>query len=119
MTILNALSRALTRRLRKAAFPAIAALVMVYFVFYSLQGQHGVIAAMRLHRQIEIAETLQAKYRAVREEKQLRADRLRGPEIDQDLLEEQVRAVLGYAAPGEMALIARDPSSDTVDVSHR
>lgn len=104
MSIAHTLSRTVKQKLRRLIAPSVALLVMVYFAFYSLQGTHGVIAAMRLSGQIEMAQALEAKYKAIREEKQLRANRLRGPEIDQDLLEEQVRSVLGYARPGELAL---------------
>ena len=97
-------------RLFKAAVPPLLALGLTgYFVFHAFHGDHGVLARMRLERQVEsLAKELEL-VRGEREAIEKRVALLRPQSLDPDMLEERARRTLGYAHPNDVILLREAP----------
>lgn len=92
------------RRLLEIVVPAIMISLLGYFAYHALQGQNGLLAYLRLDKELAIQERLVADISAEREALEHRVHLMRPSSIDPDMLDEQVRAVLGYAREGEVII---------------
>ena len=79
-------------------------LALLYVVYYLLKGDLGLEALARLTQRSTLLQQ-QRKRLEVRHEDLARKTRLLKTPIDQDMLEEQVKLVLGYVGPDEKAVI--------------
>ncbi|HJD63181.1 MAG TPA: septum formation initiator family protein [Rickettsia endosymbiont of Degeeriella rufa] len=77
------------------------ALLLGYFVFHCIYGNKGVIAYLKVNRQLEKAYDELKLLRAERVELEHNVKLLRTESLDKDMLDEQARKVLGIAAPSE------------------
>lgn len=77
------------------------ALLLGYFVFHCIYGNKGVIAYLKVNRQLEKAYDELKLLRAERIELEHNVKLLRTESLDKDMLDEQARKVLGIAAPSE------------------
>jgi cell division protein FtsB len=97
---------------RKLAGPFCVAFGIFYFIFHTLAGEHGLYALFRENRKLEVLQTELIQVGAERKALEHRVNLLSNSSIDRDLLDEQSRSVLGFAAPGEkMIPIAPEPSA--------
>ncbi|MFK7974237.1 MAG: septum formation initiator family protein [Rickettsiaceae bacterium] len=76
-------------------------LILVYFVFHSIYGSRGVIAYFKLQAELEQAHKLLNTIRAERLDIENRTKLLRHETLDRDMLDEQIRNVLGLSLPAE------------------
>lgn len=100
----------LPRRLRSLALPLGAGLLVAYFAYHSIQGEHGLLARKRLEAQVAEAEAVLAALTAERERHEHRAGLLNPGHLDADMLDEQIRRMLNFARPGELILSLPDDS---------
>ncbi|WP_342225466.1 FtsB family cell division protein [Rickettsia endosymbiont of Urophora cardui] len=77
------------------------ALLLGYFVFHCIYGNKGVIAYLKVNRQLEKSYDELKLLRAARVELEHNVKLLRTESLDKDMLDEQARKVLGIAAPSE------------------
>ncbi|MGI4753444.1 MAG: FtsB family cell division protein [Janthinobacterium lividum] len=77
------------------------ALLLGYFVFHCIYGNKGVIAYLKVNRQLEKAYDELKLLRSERVELEHNVKLLRTESLDKDMLDEQARKVLGIAAPSE------------------
>ena len=77
----------------------------VYFAYHIGMGERSTFRLMSLERSITKVTAEYDKTHAKREQLEARVIKLRPGSIDPDLLEERVRAVLGYAGPDEHVVI--------------
>ncbi|ABE04828.1 hypothetical protein A3306_06225 [Rickettsia bellii] len=77
------------------------ALLLGYFVFHCIYGNKGVIAYLKVNRQLEKAYDELKLLQAERVELEHNVKLLRTESLDKDMLDEQARKVLGIAAPSE------------------
>lgn len=77
------------------------ALLLGYFVFHCIYGNKGIIAYLKVNRQLEKAYDELKLLRAERVELEHNVKLLRTESLDKDMLDEQARKVLGIAAPSE------------------
>jgi cell division protein FtsB len=96
------------RSLRSMIVPVLGAATVVYFGYHAVQGQHGLFARGELVDQIADAEATLAKVKAEREELEHRTALLDPAHVDLDMLDEQSRRMLNYAAPNEIVLFLDD-----------
>lgn len=97
------------RELRKRASftvgPALGIALTGYFVYHLIEGDHGLLAWLRVNREIREGtaklETVQAQRAAL----DLKVSNLKPEHIEPDLLDEQVRAILNLAAPDEIVIM--------------
>ncbi len=81
------------------------ALVLAYFSYHMIQGNHGVIALLELQSKVAMAEVIRSEtdtehQRLVRQVALMRPDNL-----DPDMLEERARVMLNYVHPDEIVII--------------
>ena len=76
--------------------PVIAATVFAYFAYHAVQGDRGLLAWFKLGQQVEDARLEYERISTKREALAARVRLLQPNSLDRDMLEERVRAVLGY-----------------------
>ncbi len=97
------------RELRKRAHfivgPALGIALTGYFVYHLIEGDHGLLAWVRLTREIRQETANLEAVRAQRTALDLKVSNLKPDHIDPDLLDEQVRAILNLVAPDEIVIM--------------
>ena len=76
-------------------------LLICYFVFHSIYGSRGVISYFKLQAQLNNQHQKLAALRAERLEIENSTKLLRDDSIDQDMLDEKIRTVLGLSQSNE------------------
>lgn len=74
-----------------------------YFVYHLFQGERGIISMIRLQKELEADEKILAHVQTERNTLEQKVNLL-GPNLDLDMLEERVRAVLHFALKGEVVI---------------
>ncbi|WP_416897310.1 MAG: FtsB family cell division protein [Minwuia sp.] len=90
--------------LSRLAVPAICLALIAYFGFHGIQGERGLNALQSLEDETAARQDELARLNAEREILQRRVDLISGPEVDGDILGEQVRRLFGWTAPGEIVI---------------
>lgn len=86
------------------AFPALAACVLAYFAYHTVQGDHGVLSFMRLNNEIARADAALTALRAERLELEHRVRLLDRRSLDMDMLEERIRSDLNRLRRDEVVI---------------
>jgi cell division protein FtsB len=94
----------ISRRLNQILGPLIALLLMVYFAYHILQGERGLFSWMRMRQKIAETEHHLEVLQAERETLERQVYLLRPESLDRDMLEQQARKILNYAAPDEVVV---------------
>ncbi len=92
--------------IRQSLITFIGVCLCLYFSFHLVQGNRGVVTLAALESQIE---TLSQKNTKISEEKERLRQKvvmMRPGTLDGDLLEERVRAVLGYRQKDEFTILS-------------
>jgi len=92
------------RRAREAVFPVLGALALAYFSYHAVQGEHGLLAWIRLNQELGRLETQAALVAAQRAALEHRVALLEPDGLEPDMLDEQVRSKLGYVHPDDMII---------------
>ena len=92
-------------RARSALWPIIGALLLAYFSYHMVQGDHGLLSLLQLRAKVEQAHTLHAGLRAERSQLDARVALLRPDNLDPDMLEERARVMLNFAHPNEIIIL--------------
>lgn len=95
----------LDKNARGLTFGLMMAMVFLYFVFMTLQGDRGVMALLRAQSDLRAAETVLQETQAERQALEAKVQRLRPASIDPDLLDEQIRSQLNMVKPEEMIIL--------------
>lgn len=86
-------------------------LLLLCAVFYlginALHGERGLYALVRETRALQAYQQELADVRAERERMELRVTHLRSGSLDLDLLDEQMRRMMGFTKPGEVIVLTR------------
>jgi|SRR5579859_2316371 len=97
------------RRITQILSPVIAAAVVAYFAYYTVEGERGLIALARLQADSAGAEDDLARLKKEREALELKVMSLRPESIDLDRLDERTRTLLNDSRADE--LIIKIPES--------
>jgi cell division protein FtsB len=97
--------RELRRHARHVVGPLLGMALTGYFLYNLIEGDRGFNAWMRLSRELKAEQTNLAELRAERAALALKVANLRPEHLDPDLLDERVRAVLNFIAPGEVVIM--------------
>jgi len=81
------------------------ALVLAYFSFHMIQGNHGVIALLELQSKVAAAEVIQSENSAEHSRLVQQVALLRPDNLDPDMLDERARIMLNYVHPDEIVII--------------
>ena len=90
---------------RGLIFPLIVLSLVVYFGYFAIYGNHGLVNWMRLQHEIELKQADLERVRGERLALEHRVRLLRPESVDPDLLEEQARARLGLSGPDEVVIL--------------
>jgi cell division protein FtsB len=85
--------------------PLLWMLVAFYMGYHTLHGERGIFALLRDNREVIQLERDLAKTKAQRETMELRVSHLRDNSLDRDLLDEQMRRMLGVMQKGEVIVL--------------
>lgn len=95
----------LQRAARGWSFPLLILALVVYFTYFAVYGNHGLLQWMKLQSELEVKR---AEYGRVTSERALLENRvrlLRPESVDPDMLEEQARSRLGLSEPDEVVIL--------------
>jgi len=93
-------------RARQIGLTVFGALVLAYFSFHMIQGNHGVVALLELRTKVAAAEAIRAQTAAERQRLVQQVSLLRPDNLDRDMLEERARIMLNYGRPDEIVILA-------------
>ncbi len=94
----------LRTRARLIVGPVLAATLFAYFAYHAVQGDRGLLAWIKLRQQVAEAGIELARIEARRDALAQRVRLMRPESLDRDLLEERVRAVLGYVGREDVVI---------------
>lgn len=92
-------------RFRQAIAPILGSILVVYFSFHMVQGNHGLIAYLGLQAKVTEAEARYADVHAERLLMDQRVSLLRPDNLDPDMLEERARTVLDFVHADEIVIM--------------
>jgi cell division protein FtsB len=92
-------------RFRQAIVPILGSILVVYFSYNMVQGNHGLIAAMSLQAKVDQAEARYAEVHQERLELEHRVALLRPDNLDPDMIEERARTMLDFVHPDEIVIM--------------
>lgn len=85
--------------------PLMLMLMAFYLGYHALHGERGLYALMRERRELERLQKEIATTRTEREKVELRVSHLRDGSLDRDLLDEQMRRMMGVMGSGEVLVL--------------
>ena len=92
-------------RFNHIAGPLFGILLFTYFVYHSIQGQHGILAWRQLDIHITKAEATFANLKAKQAELEQSVIMLRPATLDLDMVEEQSRRLLNFTHQDDVVVI--------------
>ena len=92
-------------KIRSFLFTLTCVGLVSYFCYQMISGPRGIIAYFKINGQISSFQSELELVRAERISIEHNANLLKSDSLDLDLLEQQAKAILGYARPQEMVLI--------------
>ena len=92
-------------RFNHIAGPLFGILLFTYFVYHSIQGQHGILAWRQLDIHITKAEVTFANLQAKQAELEQSVIMLRPATLDLDMVEEQSRRLLNFTHQDDVVVI--------------
>jgi cell division protein FtsB len=95
------------RRVKRMAGPTLGCLLAAYFVYHSIQGDHGALAWRQLDLLITEAESSLSDLETERNALDRRVRMLRPDSLDPDMVEEQGRRMLNFSHPDDVILIPK------------
>ena len=94
----------INERIRQIAVPVFGALVVGYFAYHSMKGDHGLNAYIKLSGELAKAEEVLQERRSKREVIEQRTNLLRPDNLDLDILDERARDVLNLLNVNERVI---------------
>jgi cell division protein FtsB len=88
--------------IKRVAGPFLLIFIMFYLGFHAVSGERGVMALFKETRKLEIVNAELTEVRAKREAMERKVHLMSDSSLDLDLLDEQVRRVLGMANKNEI-----------------
>lgn len=88
--------------------PLLAVFAVFYLLFHALHGERGIYAYIRDKRELAALKSDLETTRAQRQKVELRVSHLRDGSLDPDLLDEQMRRMMGVMRQGEVIVL--DPT---------
>jgi cell division protein FtsB len=95
----------LKRATRGLGFPLVVGALVIYFGYFAINGNHGLVNWIRLNHEIELKQANLDRIKSERLALEHRVRLLRPESVDPDLLEEQARARLGLSGPDEVVIM--------------
>jgi cell division protein FtsB len=84
--------------------PVLGATVVFYFAYHAIQGERGLLTLWQLNQQVSAADEQLAALEAEHDALAHRVSLLRPESLDQDMLDERARRVLGLVGRNEVII---------------
>ncbi len=97
-------SRKLRHSLLRLIAPAIAACLVSYFAYYTIEGGRGLKSMTKLQGDISVAETRLDVLQTQSASLEHQVSRMRAASLDPDLLDERARTVLNFSRPNDLII---------------
>lgn len=91
----------------------LAALALLYFGYYALYGERGLLAQRKLEQEMEKTEARLQQLSLEREVLEKRTKGLRPESLDADLIDQQAREQLGLTREGEHVVLTPTETAPT------
>ena len=95
----------LGRRLQRMVGPVLGCLLIGYFVYHSVQGDHGARAWLQLNLRIVAVDDEVSILHERRAALERRVGLLRPDSLDPDMIEEQGRRLLNFSHPNDVLIV--------------
>lgn len=86
-------------------WPVLWMLLVLYIGYHALHGERGFYALVRDRHELAQLHAEMEKTKTERQKMELRVSHLRDGSLDRDLLDEQMRRMLGVMKKGEMVVL--------------
>jgi len=96
----------IAKRSLQLAASVIGACIVGYFLYHTIEGEHGWVAQMKLQNQVDSAQDRLAQLKKDHEALEHRVHLMRPDSLDPDLLDEESRKTLNYSKPNEIIILA-------------
>lgn len=100
------------RRPDKMGGPLLLAFGVFYLVFHLFSGERGLYALLKENRKLEILRAELKEVQTKNAEMDRRVKAMNSGSLDLDMLDEQVRRVLGDASRNEVVIPTQNPAAD-------
>ncbi len=88
--------------------PLLLAAGIFYFTFHTLGGERGLYALLKEERKLEVLHTSLESVSTQRKDLERRVRLMSANSLDLDLVDEQVRSILGAAKQNELVILRQD-----------
>lgn len=105
---MNRLKQFISKIKSSSGFFLLLVLVFVYFSFYAVRGERGLIKYVNLNKEVSDARLCAQKYALEKEEWTQKVNRLSNQNLDLDMLDERARLVLNMAGDKEFVIFDSD-----------
>jgi cell division protein FtsB len=95
----------ITKRTWQTVASVAGACIVGYFLYHTVQGDHGWLAMLRLQNQISVAQDNLVQLQKDHQELDHRVQLMRPDHLDPDLLDEKSREMLDYSKPDEIIIL--------------
>lgn len=99
------MSRRFPFRPSKLILPVVALGVLVYFIYHIINGNHGWLSWKHLEKELETSESTLEHLKEEQQDLQNKVSLMRPESLDEDMLDERVRTMLGTAKASEIIII--------------
>jgi hypothetical protein len=82
------------------------ACIVGYFMYHTVQGDHGWLTMVRLKGEVSAAQSTLSQLQKTHQVLEHRVDMLRSSHIDPDLLDEESRSMLNYSKPNDVIILS-------------
>ena len=87
----------------------LALMLMAFYIgYHALHGERGLYALVREKRELSALNEELTQTKASREKLELRVSHMRNGSLDRDLLDEQMRRMMGVMKDGEIVVMNRE-----------
>lgn len=93
------------KRTWQTILSVLAACIVVYFLYHTIQGDHGWMAMLRLKNEVSAQQANLSQLQKEHQDLDHRIHLMRPDSLDPDLLDEESRKALDYTKPNEVIIL--------------
>ncbi len=105
MLILTHIRRLISQTARSAVGPFLWVGIILYFAYFAVYGERGMMAMHQVQAEVEQARTQLDQVHEERARLENRAALLRPDNLDADMLDERARLMLNYSHPDDVIIM--------------
>src|SRR5262245_365533 len=104
----------LNKRTWQTLITVLGVCIVGYFLYRTVQGDHGWLAMLRLQQEVNTAQGNLSQLQKDRHEMEHKVQIMRPGSLDPDLLDEKSRELLDYSKPNEIVILTPPEKKDDV-----